>query len=128
MEIRGYNKRFELLPVTVSGSSGWYMLAEYKAEWDGTGAVLQKSCTDRSFYRLQNNSLACVYDGFTSVEATYLNNKPSVLEKKEYRDYGASVSGEIWTLSLAQTAKRRRNTQTSPTRRTTDTATRIKRA
>ena len=101
VEIRGYNKRFELLPVTVSGSSGWYMLAEYKAEWDGTGAVLQKSCTDRSFYRLQNNSLACVYDGFTSVEATYLNNKPSVLEKKEYRDYGASVSGEIWTLSLA---------------------------
>ena len=34
VEIRGYNKRFELLPVTVSGSSGWYMLAEYKAEWD----------------------------------------------------------------------------------------------
>ena len=101
VEIRGYNKRFELLPVTVSGSSGWYMLAEYKAEWDGTGAVLQKSCTDRSFYRLQNNSLACVFDGFTSVEATYSNNKPSVLEKKEYRDYGASVSGEIWTLSLA---------------------------
>ena len=101
VEIRGYNKRFELLPVTVSGSSGWYMLAEYKAEWDSSGAVLQKSCTDRSFYRLQNNSLACVYDGFTSVEATYSNNKPSVLEKKEYRDYGASVSGEIWTLSLA---------------------------
>ena len=101
VEIRGYNKRFELLPVTVSGSSGWYMLAEYKAEWDSSGAVLQKSCTDRSFYRLQNNSLACVFDGFTSVEATYLNNKPSVLEKKEYRDYGASVSGEIWTLSLA---------------------------
>ena len=101
VEIRGYNKRFELLPVTVSGSSGWYMLAEYKAEWDSSGAVLQKSCTDRSFYRLQNNSLACVFDGFTSVEATYSNNKPSVLEKKEYRDYGASVSGEIWTLSLA---------------------------
>ena len=127
VEIRGYNKRFELLPVTVSGSSGWYMLAEYKAEWDGTGAVLQKSCTDRSFYRLQNNSLACVYDGFTSVEATYLNNKPSVLEKKGI-GITAQASAEKSGRCRLQTAKRRRNTRTSPTRRTTDTATRIKRA
>ena len=101
VEIRSYNKRFELTPVTVSGSSGWYMLAEYEAEWDESGGVAQQTCLARSFYLLQSGKLTCAYDGFTSVEATFSGNWATSLVKKEYADYGASGSGTSWTLSFA---------------------------